>query len=75
MILVKNKNCKMFHLEMAIYFSRETGRSCSETETSLEVEGKKCRKPFFASLFCENISIRSIPMQTSHANTIPRFQS
>lgn len=37
----------MFHLEMAIYFSRETGKSCSETETSLEVEGKKMQKTIF----------------------------
>lgn len=58
----------MFHLEMAIYFSNKAGRSCSETEIALKLEGKKHRKLFFASLFHENISARSIPMQTSHEN-------
>lgn len=59
----------MFHLEMAIYFSNKAGSSWSEIEISLKLEGKKKQK----ILFCENLSVRSIPVQTSHENTILRF--
>lgn len=60
---------------MAIAFSREILKSCSETDTSLELAGKKCRRPFIGCAFCENIPSRSVLMQTSHVNMISRLHS
>lgn len=56
----------MFHLEMAIYFSNKTGRSCSETETSLKLEGKKMQK----TTFCFSVLWKHFNQIQSYA-TIP----